>query len=76
MYICWAKNNTILGIASTEERAREMCSKVGDCYLKVVPDVKFSEDINVTKLCVHNTSQGFLTYDEATEVVKKIAGIE
>ena len=76
MYLCWARNNTILGVATTEERAREMCSEIGDCYLKVLPDVKFSEDINVTKLCTHHTSQGFLTYEEAVDVVKKTQGME
>lgn len=76
MYLCWAKNSTVLGVATTEERAREMCSEVGDCYLKIVPDVKFSENINVTKLCMHNTSQGFLMYDEAVTIVKNIHGIE
>ena len=72
LYLCWAKNNNIIGVATSKKHAERMCEEVGSCYMKVEPNVIPNGDIDVTKLCTHHTKYGFFTYDEAEKIVKEL----
>ena len=71
MYLCW-RNGKVLGLATSKKNARKMCSNTGDCYMGIIPNTVIEEDIEVTPLCTHNTQFGFLTYDEAYEIVEEL----
>lgn len=64
VFICWQNDGSILGIATTEENARKMCTESEDAYLAIEPNVAKRESINTTKLCMYNVDGSFLNYSE------------
>lgn len=68
VYICWQNDNTILGVASSEEKAQEMCSELGEAYMSIRLDEVERENIDTTELCIHHVKEGFKTYDECIEL--------
>lgn len=75
MYLCWQKDGKVLGVASSKERAQEMCNEIGDSYLKIELNTPVRKNIEVTKMCVHHTKYGFLTYEESIKKVKEILNL-
>lgn len=65
-YLCWQNDNTILGVATSEESAKNMCSEEGDSYMVIETDVAERRNIETTELVIYNTRYGFLSYDEIT----------
>ena len=31
LYLCWAKNNNIIGVATSKKHAERMCEEIGSC---------------------------------------------
>lgn len=67
VFICWQNDGSILGIATTEENARKMCTEFGDAYFAVEPNVAKREYVDTTKLCIYNVKGSFLTHLECLE---------
>lgn len=72
LYLCWNKKGRIKGVATSKKHAENMCNEIGDCYIKIEPNVIPNEDIEITQIATHNTRYGFFTYKEAEKVVKEI----
>ena len=64
MYLCWQNDGSVLGVATSEENAQEMCSELGDSYMPVQENYAQREFIETTPICIHNTKHGFLNYKE------------
>ena len=76
LYLCWNNESKIKGVATSKKHAEEMCNEIGDCYLKVEPNVVPNKDTEITELATHHTQFGFFTYNEAVDIVKEVAGLE
>ena len=35
LYLCWQNDNTVLGVATSEEEAQKMCSEYADAYMPI-----------------------------------------
>jgi len=64
LYLCWQNDNTVLGIATSEKKAKELCSEFGDSYMKVESNKSNRNCIETTKLCIYHVHKGFKTFDE------------
>lgn len=67
VYLCWQYDNTILGIASSEKKAQEMCSELGESYMKIELNRSERQDLDATVFCKHHVKEGFLTYQECLD---------
>ena len=67
MYLCWQNDNTILGVVTTEEIARNMCSEYGDSYMYIEENVACRENVDTTKLVKYNIDNNLLSYKECIE---------
>lgn len=65
VYLCWQNDNTILGIADTEDNARKMCTEFSDSYMPVELNVACRKNTESTPMCTYNVGSEFLTYEEA-----------
>ncbi len=75
-YLCWNEEGRIKGVATSKKHAERMCNEIGDCYVKIEPNVVPDEDIEITKIAVHHTKLGFFTYQEAEGIVKEVARLK
>ena len=73
VYLCWSGAGKVKGVASSKKQAEKICGEIGDCYTPVQLNTSPAEDLEVTRISVHNTKAGFLTYSEAVELVKTVA---
>ena len=64
MYLCWQNDGSILGVATSEENAQEMCSELGDSYMSVQENYAQRKSVETTPMCIYNTKYGFLNYEE------------
>jgi hypothetical protein len=76
LYLCWQNDCTILGVATSEEKAQEICSELGDSYMPIKENFAQREDIDSTPLCKYMLNEGFLSYTEAIEKGYKFKNIE
>lgn len=65
VFLVWDNNDILLGVAEDEDKAKAMCTEIGDSYNEIVANVAERNNINKTELCTYKTSCGFLTYAEA-----------
>ena len=67
MYLCWQNDNTILGVATTEETAQYMCSEYGDSYMYIEENNAHRDYEETTELVKYNIDSKFLTYQECLD---------
>lgn len=67
MYLCWQNDNTILGVATTEEIAQSMCSEYGDSYMYIEEDKAHRDYEETTELVKYNIDNKFLSYQECLD---------
>ena len=67
MYLCWQNDNTVLGVATTEETAQSMCSEYGDSYMYIEENIACREHVETTELVKYNIHNKFLTYQECLD---------
>ena len=67
MYLCWQNDNTVLGVATTEEIAQSMCSECGDSYMYIEENIACREHVETTELVKYNIHNKFLTYQECLD---------
>lgn len=67
MYLCWQNDNTVLGVATTEEDAQNMCTEYGDSYMYLEENVAQRRNVDSTPLCYYRTNSGFETWKELVE---------
>ena len=67
MYLCWQNDNTILGVATTEETAQSMCSEYGDSYMYIEEDKAHRDYEETTELVKYNIDNKFLSYQECLD---------
>lgn len=67
MYLCWQNDNTILGVATTEETAQSMCSEYGDSYMFIEENKAHREYEETTELVKYNIDNKFLTYQDCLD---------
>ena len=67
MYLCWQNDNTILGVATTEEIAQSMCSEYGDSYMYIEENKAHRDYEETTELVKYNIDNKFLTYEECLD---------
>jgi len=62
MYICFqAENNCILGVASSEERAKKICSQSGDSYFPIIINKDYGREvISSNDIAVYNIDGVFI----------------
>lgn len=68
MYLVWQNDNTVLGIASTEEKAQQMCTQYCDSYMFIQEDTAQRQSEEVTEDCIYKTPHGFLSFKECKEL--------
>lgn len=63
VYVCYqAVNRSILGIASSEKRAQEICSETDDAYVEFELDKHYGRDATATDdIAVYNIHGEFKT---------------
>ena len=64
LYLCWQNDNTVLGVATSEEEAQKMCSEYADAYMPIQENEAQRERVDSTSLCTYNTPEGFLSFNE------------
>ena len=67
MYLCWQNDNTVLGVATTEEIAQSMCSEYGDSYMYIEENKAHRDYEETTELVKYNIDNKFLTYQECLD---------
>ena len=67
MYLCWQNDNTVLGVATTEEIAQSMCSEYGDSYMYIEENIACREHVETTELVKYNIDNEFLSYQECLD---------
>ena len=67
MYLCWQNDNTVLGVATTEEIAQSMCSEYGDSYMYIEENKGHRDYEETTELVKYNIDNKFLTYQECLD---------
>ena len=67
MYLCWQNDNTVLGVATTEEIAQNLCSEYGDSYMYIEENIACREHVETTELVKYNIYNKFLTYQECLD---------
>ena len=67
MYLCWQNDNTVLGVATTEETAQSMCSEYGDSYMYIEENIACREHVETTELVKYNIHNKFLSYQECLD---------
>lgn len=63
-YLCWDKDNTVLGVATDEENAKNMCKQTNQAYMPISLNVACTDNVETTKLCTYNVEGKFLTYEQ------------
>lgn len=68
LFLCWQNDNSVLGVATSEDSAKKMCSEFGDSYMSIESDVAEREGIETAPLVIYQTGNNvFLSYTEAKE---------
>lgn len=67
VYVCWDNDGSVLGIATTVDKAQEICKNPGQAYMKIATNVAEYLNVDSTELCIHNVNGMFLTYNEAVK---------
>ena len=67
MYLCWQNDNTVLGVATTEEIAQNLCSEYGDSYMYIEENIACREHVETTELVKYNIDNKFLSYQECLD---------
>ena len=67
MYLCWQNDNTVLGVATTEEIAQNLCSEYGDSYMYIEEDKAHRDYEETTELVKYNIDNKFLSYQECLD---------
>lgn len=67
LYLCWQNDNSVLGVATSEEKAKKVCSSIGDSYMPIQENCAQREYVETTPMCIYHTRDGFLTYEESLE---------
>lgn len=67
MYLCWQNDNTVLGVATTEEIAQSMCSEYGDSYMYIEENKAHRDYEETTELVKYNIDNKFLSYPECLD---------
>lgn len=67
LYLCWASDQSILGVATNKKMAMTICNHLGDAFNEIEADTEVRETIDTTKLCTYHVVEGFLTYEECKE---------
>ena len=67
MYLCWQNDNTVLGVATTEEIAQSMCSEYGDSYMYIEENKAHRDYVETTELVKYNIDNEFLSYQECLD---------
>ena len=63
-YLCWDKDNTVLGVATDEENAKNMCKQTNQAYMPILLNVACTDNAKADKLCTYNVEGKFLTYEQ------------
>ena len=67
MYLCWQNDNTVLGVATTEEIAQNLCSEYGDSYMYIEENKAHRDYEETTELVKYNIDNKFLSYQECLD---------